>query len=58
MMFLKGKPGIGLLVALLLVLSVALPAAVPAEAEASEGTWKGVTLLYTADVKGKIDPCG
>ena len=25
---------------------------------AKGGNWKNVTLIYTTDVKGKIEPCG
>lgn len=25
---------------------------------AEESAWKGVTLVYQTDVKGKIEPCG
>lgn len=50
------------LMALVLLLVLALPALGPDEAAfgAGEkgGEWKNVTLLYTTDVKGKIEPCG
>ncbi len=25
---------------------------------AKGGNWKNITLIYTTDVKGKIEPCG
>jgi hypothetical protein len=64
MTLLKRWSGVGTLLALLVVLSLAAPVMVPAEAEAAAGaelkdsSWKEVTLLYTSDVKGKIEPCG
>jgi hypothetical protein len=32
--------------------------AVRAEDEEATKAWKNITLLYTTDIKGKIDPCG
>ncbi|MFT5232432.1 MAG: hypothetical protein ACI9UK_001204 [Candidatus Krumholzibacteriia bacterium] len=29
-----------------------------AEAEEPVKAWKDISLIYTTDVKGKIDPCG
>lgn len=58
MMKLKRWSGVCALAALVLVLSLAVPAFVPDEAVAKDGEWKGVTLLYSSDVKGKIEPCG
>ncbi len=55
---LKVWSGVGGLLALLFVLAAAVPAIVPARAEAGENSWKGVTILYTSDIKGKIEPCG
>jgi hypothetical protein len=43
---------------LAIVLSAAAPALMPAPARAGEGTWQDLVLLYTTDIKGKIDPCG
>jgi len=52
--------GMGFLAALLLILSMTLPAVVTAQvaAPAEDNSWKDVTLLYTSDIKGKIEPCG
>jgi hypothetical protein len=43
---------------LAIVLSAAAPALMPSPAHAGEGTWQDLVLLYTTDIKGKIDPCG
>jgi len=62
MMMLKRWSGVSFLVALLFVLSMAVPVIAPATAqaqdEATNAAWKGVTLLYSSDVKGKYEPCG
>jgi hypothetical protein len=58
MMKSKSSPG---LLALVLLLALAVPvvmAAGQARGEAKGGDWKNVTLLYTTDIKGKIEPCG
>ena len=45
----------------LVLLTLAVPALLatitekPARADES---WKAVTLLYTSDIKGKVEPCG
>ncbi|MBU2503298.1 MAG: hypothetical protein ABIK96_10465 [bacterium] len=44
---------LALLLALAAVVSVSVP---PAAAEGGE--WKNVHLIYTTDIKGKIEPCG
>ncbi|MGD9548919.1 MAG: hypothetical protein AB7V45_15425 [Candidatus Krumholzibacteriia bacterium] len=41
---------------LLAFASVAQEPAPPASAEGGE--WKNVHLIYTTDIKGKIEPCG
>ena len=53
-----------LALALGFVLSAAAPALLQTAALADEGTggdkgtWQDLVLLYTTDIKGKIDPCG
>ncbi len=44
--------------ALAFVLSAAAPALLQTSARAGEGTWQDLVLLYTTDIKGKIEPCG
>lgn len=55
----RSLPG---LPALVLLLLLALPALGPDDdafgAGSKGGEWKNVTLLYTTDVKGKIEECG
>ncbi len=51
-------PLMSLALALAFVLSAAAPALLPASARAGEGTWQDLVLLYTTDIKGKIEPCG
>ena len=58
MMMLKGWSGVASLVALVFVLSLGVSVFAPVEAQAADGAWKGVTLLYSSDIKGKIEPCG
>lgn len=43
-------------VALLVVLAGAL--AQQPRAQAESGNWNNVLMVYTTDVKGKIEPCG
>lgn len=56
---LKSFPG---LLALVLLLVLALPVPGPGlkhlEGCALGSEWKNVTLLFTTDIKGKIEPCG
>jgi len=47
-----------LALALAFVISAAAPVVLPGGARASEGTWQDLVLLYTTDIKGKIEPCG
>jgi hypothetical protein len=59
-----------LALAVAVVLSAAAPALLQTSARADEGTgedkgtvsdkgaWQDLVLLYTTDIKGKIDPCG
>ena len=45
----------------LIVLTLAVPALLDVVVESpahADEDWKAVTLLYTSDIKGKIDPCG
>jgi len=47
-----------LVLALAFVLSASAPALLQTNARADEGTWQDLVLLYTTDIKGKIEPCG
>ncbi len=47
-----------LALALAFVLSAAAPALLQSSARAGEGAWQDLVLLYTTDIKGKIEPCG
>ena len=47
-----------LALALAFLLSAAAPVLLPATARAGDGTWQDLVLLYTTDIKGKIEPCG
>lgn len=49
---------LSLALALALVLSAAAPTLLPTSARAGDGTWQDLVLLYTTDIKGKIEPCG
>ena len=49
---------LSLTLALAFVLSAAAPALLSDNARAGEGTWQDLVLLYTTDIKGKIEPCG
>lgn len=50
------------LTALVLLLGSAAPVLIPGQSQdqafAEAGDWKNVTILYTTDIKGKIEPCG
>lgn len=49
----------GMLLACLCVLVVAVALGVNLrETWAKGGNWKNITLVYSTDVKGKIEPCG
>jgi|GEM_PF-2184128 len=52
-----GPAMVSVLIALL-TLSVGGPDIAQAADEAKGGDWKDITLVYTSDVVGKIDPCG
>lgn len=47
-----------LTLALAFVISAAAPVFQPEVARAGDGTWQDLVLLYTTDIKGKIEPCG
>ncbi len=47
-----------LTLALAFVVSAAVPVLQPEIARADDGTWQDLVLLYTTDIKGKIEPCG
>jgi len=49
---------LSLVSALAFVLSATAPVLLPACARADDGTWQDLVLLYTTDIKGKIEPCG
>ncbi len=51
-------PLVSLVLALAFVFSVTLPGQQPTAARAGDGTWQDLVLLYTTDIKGKIEPCG
>ena len=44
--------------ALAIILAATVPVLAPTNARAGEGTWQDLVLLYTTDIKGKIEPCG
>ena len=47
------------LVLLLAAGAVVVPGGPGAGAQVTErGTWQDLVLLYTSDIKGKIEPCG
>jgi hypothetical protein len=62
MIMLKDLTGVlrrmGLALALALLLVAIVPDLVPTKARAGDGTWQDLVLLYTTDIKGKIEPCG
>ena len=62
MIKLKDLIGVPRLMCLALTLAVLLaaaaPALMPSPAHAGDGTWQDLVLLYTTDIKGKIEPCG
>ena len=62
MIRLKNLSGWGRWSALLLIVTVVLVALSqvpgPGKSWAKDGNWKNVTLIYTTDIKGKIEPCG
>lgn len=41
----------------LLVLAL-LAGTLPSLVRSDDGTWISVTVVYTSDVKGKVEPCG
>jgi hypothetical protein len=62
MIMLKDLTGVlramGLALALAIILAATVPVLAPTNARAGEGTWQDLVLLYTTDIKGKIEPCG
>lgn len=54
----KMKSSLGLLALVVFAVSVLPVKTLAQDKEAKGGDWKGVSLLYTTDIKGKIDPCG
>ena len=58
----KNLTGRGGWTALTLLLAFVLVAALQGvnlrQSWAKGGDWKNVTVIYTTDVKGKIEPCG
>jgi len=58
----KGLKEVWRTLAVLVALAVVLPAIIPGllneGVAAKGGDWKSVTVLYTTDIKGKIEPCG
>lgn len=53
-------PIAGRLVLLLLVLGAigAATSARPSLAQGADDTWVPLTIVYTSDIKGKLEPCG
>jgi hypothetical protein len=49
---------VSLAVASAFAVSAAAPLIPPASAQADGGTWQDLVLLFTTDIKGKIEPCG
>ena len=49
---------VSLVLALAVVLAATVPVLAPTSARAGDGTWQDLVLLYTTDIKGKIEPCG
>jgi hypothetical protein len=47
-----------LVLAVAFAFSATVPSLQPTGARAGEGTWQDLVLLYTTDIKGKIEPCG
>jgi uncharacterized membrane protein HdeD (DUF308 family) len=62
MMKLKSLTGslrlMSMMLALTFVLSGIVPLLTASAARAEGGTWQDLVLLYTTDIKGKIEPCG
>ena len=62
MIKLKDLKAVLRLASLVLVLAFIISATAtgpqPTSARAGDGTWQDLVLLYTTDIKGKIEPCG
>lgn len=58
----KGRAGLRRLLPLLVMLALVVPAVTlstaPETAHSQDDGWQEVVVLYTSDIKGKIDPCG
>jgi hypothetical protein len=58
----KDRTGVLRLLSLVLTLAFLVAASglllAPRGVRAGEGTWQDLVLLYTTDIKGKIEPCG
>ena len=52
-LLLKMSRGIALLLLVIFVLSIA-----PCLSESRADDWKKVTIVYSGDINGKIEPCG
>ncbi len=52
------KLGLVVLALLALALSAVTALAATGGEAADKGTWKNIQLIYSTDIKGKIDPCG
>lgn len=50
--------GLGVALVLAIILAAAAPVLTPTTAGAGDGTWQDLVMLYTTDIKGKIEPCG
>jgi len=49
---------LSLALALAFILSAAVPVLLASVARAADDSWQDLVLLYTTDIKGKIEPCG
>jgi hypothetical protein len=53
----RNLPGL-LALACLLGAAFALTAARPSLAQGDDEAWTPITVIYTSDIKGQIEPCG
>jgi hypothetical protein len=48
----------GLAIALIAAGALSLGASRPSLAQGGDDSWTPLTVIYTSDIKGKIEPCG